>query len=163
MGKVKNQAEKTESSVATLQQEAGEHVCEVQKPENSGERTDADDQELEAGGGGTDAEDKELEKDSEGADGSGEDEIPKDLVAIYPILYLSHQYKVGEKLPASDPGMVQAWLDAGTATWRTRKGQRPIARPTTAEPGLPVQAAGTGSGYGDALAGKIPRAGIGRW
>lgn len=37
------------------------------------------------------------------------------LIAIYPILYRSHQYEIGEELPADDSEMVQAWLDAKTA------------------------------------------------
>lgn len=41
------------------------------------------------------------------------------LMALYPILFESHQYKVGDSLPASNKGMVQAWLDAGTAKWKT--------------------------------------------
>ena len=41
-----------------------------------------------------------------------------ELVATYPILYRSHQYEVGDSLPADDESMVQAWLDAGTAVWR---------------------------------------------
>lgn len=39
------------------------------------------------------------------------------LVATYPILYLSHQYKVGDTLPANNPDMVEAWIAAGTAVW----------------------------------------------
>ena len=40
------------------------------------------------------------------------------LIAIYPILYRSHQYEIGEELPADDSEMVQAWLDAKTAIWQ---------------------------------------------
>lgn len=40
------------------------------------------------------------------------------LIAIYPILYLSKQYAVGERLPASDHEMVNAWIEAGTASWQ---------------------------------------------
>lgn len=88
--------------------------------------------------------------------GAEEGNIPKELIAVYPILYLSHQYKVGDRLPANDPDMVQAWLDAGTAAWRSAAVVRPKARPVTAEPGLPGQAACSGAGDGDNLAGKIP-------
>ena len=41
-----------------------------------------------------------------------------ELVATYPILYRSHQYEVGDSLPADDESMVQAWLDAGTGNCR---------------------------------------------
>ena len=44
-----------------------------------------------------------------------------ELVATYPILYRSHQYEVGDSLPADDESMVQAWLDAGTAVWSEGK------------------------------------------
>ena len=40
------------------------------------------------------------------------------LIAIYPILYRSRQYEIGEELPADDSEMVQAWLDAKTAVWQ---------------------------------------------
>lgn len=44
--------------------------------------------------------------------------MEKELIAIYPILYRAHQYSVGDKLPADDPDMVKAWLEANTAEWR---------------------------------------------
>lgn len=39
------------------------------------------------------------------------------LIAIYPILYESRQYKVGEQLPANNHEMTEAWINAGTAKW----------------------------------------------
>lgn len=42
----------------------------------------------------------------------------KKLIALIAILYLSHQYKPGEELPANDPEMVKAWLDAKSAYWK---------------------------------------------
>ena len=39
------------------------------------------------------------------------------LIALYPILYHSTQYKVGEELPANNPEMLEAWIKAGTAGW----------------------------------------------
>lgn len=60
------------------------------------------------------------------------------LVAIYPILYRSHQYEIGEELPADDPEMVQAWLDAKTAVWQEDK-PKAKARPVTAQVGLAGQ------------------------
>ena len=47
-----------------------------------------------------------------------------ELVATYPILYRSHQYEVGDSLPADDESMVQAWLDAGTAVWSEGKQEK---------------------------------------
>ena len=55
-----------------------------------------------------------------------------ELVATYPILYRSHQYEVGDSLPADDESMVQAWLDAGTAVWSEGKQEKAKATPATA-------------------------------
>lgn len=79
------------------------------------------------------------------------------LIAIYPILYHSTQYKVGQILPANDQKMVQAWIKAGTAEWRddSEKKEKPVqAKPVTAEPGL---AGESGNGESaDNLVGKVP-------
>ena len=48
------------------------------------------------------------------------------LVATYPILYRSHQYEVGDSLPA----------DAGTAVWSEGKQEKAKATPATATAGL---------------------------
>ncbi|WP_034439441.1 hypothetical protein [Clostridium ihumii] len=40
------------------------------------------------------------------------------LIAIYPILFESHQYKIGDELPASNHDMVKIWLESGVAEWR---------------------------------------------
>ena len=53
-----------------------------------------------------------------------------ELVATYPILYRSHQYEVGDSLPADDESMVQAWLDAGTAVWSEGKQEKAKATAT---------------------------------
>lgn len=76
------------------------------------------------------------------------------LIAIYPILYRSHQYEVGEELPADDPEMVQAWLDAKTAVWQEDQ-TKAKARPVTAEAGLAGQSP---NGEADEnLVGRIPK------
>ena len=54
----------------------------------------------------------------------------------HPILYRSHQYEVGDSLPADDESMVQAWLDAGTAVWSEGKQEKAKATPATATAGL---------------------------
>ena len=59
-----------------------------------------------------------------------------ELVATYPILYRSHQYEVGDSLPADDESMAQAWLDAGTAVWSEGKQEKAKATPATATAGL---------------------------
>lgn len=97
------------------------------------------------------------EENQESGGEVSEPEPPKILTAICPILYLSHQYKVGEELPANDPGMVEAWTAAGTAAWLPVKEPVAKAKPRTAEPGLPGQAAVSESEDGDNLAGKIPK------
>lgn len=47
-----------------------------------------------------------------------QEEKPKKLYAIYPILFESHQYKVGEQLPTTDMEMVEAWIEAEAAIWK---------------------------------------------
>lgn len=41
----------------------------------------------------------------------------KRLLAKRKVLYLSKEYQPGEELPASDPIMVEAWLQANSARW----------------------------------------------
>ncbi|MCM1412527.1 MAG: hypothetical protein NC305_18585 [Lachnospiraceae bacterium] len=136
--------------------------------ENSGEKTVQDEgatvsgRSLEDTAGGDkdqDADNGEENQESGDADDNedSEPELPKILTAICPILYLSHQYKVGEELPANDPGMVEAWTAAGTAAWLPVREPAAKAKPRTAEPGLPGQAAVSESEDGDNLAGKIPK------
>lgn len=71
-----------------------------------------------------------------------------ELVATYPILYRSHQYEIGESLPADDAKMVHAWLDAGTAVWQDKE-QVKLAKaiPAAAEAGM----------AGQSRTGKLPR------
>ncbi len=118
-------------------------------------------QEATAGGDKDQDSDKgeENQENSSDTDNSevSEPEQPKSLTAIYPILYLSHQYKVGEELPANNPEMVEAWTAAGTAAWLPVKEPAVKAKPRTAEPGLPGQAAVSESEDGDNLAGKVPK------
>lgn len=87
------------------------------------------------------------------------EDIPKRLVATYPILYLSHQYQVGEVLPANNPDMVEAWLAAGTAVWVDDKQAETPAKtqPATAEPGQPGVSVSSESEDGDDLVGKVPK------
>lgn len=87
------------------------------------------------------------------------EDIPKHLVATYPILYLSHQYQVGEVLPTNNLEMVEAWLAAGTAVWvDDKQAETPAkAQPATAEPGLPGVSVSSESEDGDDLVGKVPK------
>ena len=58
------------------------------------------------------------------------------LIAVYPILYQSHQYEVGDVLPANDQNMVNAWIEAGTATWLEEQELSVKAKSVTAQSGL---------------------------
>lgn len=109
----------------------------------------------------------------------------KELIAVCPVLFLSHQYKVGDVLPANYPDMVQAWLEAGTAVWKgdekeenvtevpimeepeaeESKAEEPItkepvtAKPATAEPGLSGATVASEAENGENLVGKVPKTG----
>ena len=47
-----------------------------------------------------------------------EEEKTKKLFALYPILFESHQYKIGEKLPTHNMEMVEAWVESEAAIWK---------------------------------------------
>lgn len=50
-----------------------------------------------------------------------QDEVLSEKCNLYAktdILYESHQYNMGDELPADKPDMVEAWLRAETAEWR---------------------------------------------
>lgn len=111
------------------------------------------------------------------------DKIPA-LIAKRPILHLAKLYHVGDELPTSDPVMLDAWLEAGSAEWqkdpaeveevpvdkqqeedqevpadKQQENSETIvtdekANPQTAEPGLPGE---SGSGEPDELVGKVPK------
>lgn len=86
------------------------------------------------------------------------EDVPKELVALYPILYLSKQYHVGDILPANNPDMVEAWLEAGTAVWKNiEQTEAPKARLKTAEQGQPGVAVSSESEDGDNLIGRVPK------
>lgn len=79
------------------------------------------------------------------------------LTAVYPILYHSHQYQVGEELPTNDPEMTALWLEAGTAAYILPPSENAVtAKPATAEPGLFGKAEGPEKGEDD-LVGKVPK------
>ena len=88
-----------------------------------------------------------------------EEDGSKILVAVYPILFHSKQYKVGDILPANYPDMVEAWLEAGTAAWidDETENTKTKARPRTAEPGLSGVAVASEAEDGENLVGKVPK------
>lgn len=77
------------------------------------------------------------------------------LIALRPVLYLAHQYSVGDQLPVNNPGMTEAWIEAGSAEWRedVESNSLPKAIPTTAIAG---QMGMTDSGTEDSIAGRVP-------
>lgn len=129
---------------------SGEGQEEGGEEQAAGEHTDSGEEQ--AAGEHTDSGENQEEGDA-----AEPEDVPQILTAVYPILYLSHQYKVGDALPASDPDMVEAWLCAGTAVWMPIPQESPRAKPRTAEPGLPGQAVSSEAEDGDNLAGKVPR------
>jgi len=63
-------------------------------------------------------------QDTETVEDAPEKPLPKVLTALRPILYLARQYKVGDSLPVNNQEMVEAWIEAGSAEWREKKGGR---------------------------------------
>ncbi len=133
--------------------ESGENQELRNNAEGEGRENDSEGQNYEDD---LESEGEERENDS-GSEDQDPEEALKILTALYPILYLSRQYKVGEELPANDPGMVEAWLQAGTAAWVQPAGESPKAKLRTAEPGLPGRSVSSEAEDGDDIAGKIPR------
>ena len=97
------------------------------------------------------------------------------LIATTQILFRDQLYEIGDELPSSDPVMLQAWLEAGSAEWnpakekkktvKSTKSEPPApeiiisaakARSMTAEPGMPGKSE---TGNPEELIGKIPKAG----
>lgn len=141
---------KKENQTVSVQIQESTESGENQELKNN---TEGEGQENDSGG-----EDQGQENDSEREGEDQEQEgVPKILTALYPILYLSHQYKVGDALPTNDLNMAEAWLKAGTAAWIQPAGESPKAKPRTAEPGLSGQAVYSEAEDGDVLAGKIPK------
>ena len=80
------------------------------------------------------------------------------LTAKTSILFESKLYHPGDELPANNPAMVEAWLEAGTAVWiDDEKPKSPKAKMRTAEPGQPGVAVHSESENGENLVGKVPK------
>lgn len=50
----------------------------------------------------------------------------KKLIAKRPVLYMGLIYQVGDRLPAQNQIMVDAWLNAGSAVWSGSEAEKPI-------------------------------------
>ena len=92
-----------------------------------------------------------------------EPEIPEDeeekkvCIAQTYILYNSTQYKPGDELPANDPEMLAAWLEAGTAKWVDETDVRTMkAQAATALAGMYGTAVSSDSGDEEDLVGRVP-------
>ena len=71
------------------------------------------------------AEDREnVGQEAESGEDAPEKPMPKVLTALRPILYLARQYKAGDSLPVNNAEMVEAWIAAGSAEWKEKKGGR---------------------------------------
>ena len=92
-----------------------------------------------------------------------EPEIPEDkeekkvCIAQTYILYNSTQYKPGDELPANDPEMLAAWLEAGTAKWVDETDVSTMkAQSATALAGMYGTAVSSDSVGGEDLVGRVP-------
>ncbi len=104
---------------------AGQAGDNAEGGEGAGQNPSAEDGE----GAGQDpsAEDGEgtgQDPETETGEDAPEKPLPKVLTALRPILYLARQYKAGDSLPVNNPEMVEAWIAAGSAEWREKKGGR---------------------------------------
>lgn len=90
--------------------------------------------------------------------GIPEDEEEKKVcIAQTYILYNSTQYKPGDELPANDPEMLAAWLEAGTAKWLDETVVNSMkAQSATALVGMYGTAVSSDSGDGEDLVGRVP-------
>ena len=80
------------------------------------------------------------------------------LTAKVSILFESKLYAPGATLPANNPVMVEAWLEAGTAVWiDNEQTKTPKAKARTAEPGQPGVAVHSESENGENLVGRVPK------
>lgn len=61
------------------------------------------------------------------------------LIAVFPILFESRNYKPGDELPTHNNRLVEAWVNNGAAVWKKDGGQeKPVkAKMVTAPGGLP--------------------------
>lgn len=110
-----------------------EEPTEKNDGEESQEETQAEEAKTEEGEADEEKVKEETSESSEETLKEPEDEKMV-LVAVYPILYESHQYKVGDKLPASNAEMVEAWIEAETAKFIAEKPKK--AAPASAQAGV---------------------------
>lgn len=125
----------------------------VNNPEAGGEGQHATDPE--AGGEGQQTADPEAE--GEGQQTTDPEETLSVLIAQTYILYNSKHYKPGDVLPANDPDMLAAWIEAGTAAWvDARELEHEKVIPVTAVAGIYGSSTSSDSDNGENLVGRVP-------
>lgn len=97
------------------------------------------------------------EAEGEGQQTTDPEEIVSVLIAQTYILYNSKHYKPGDVLPANDPDMLAAWIEAGTAAWvDARELEHEKAIHVTAVAGIYGSSTSSDSDNGENLVGRVP-------
>ena len=97
------------------------------------------------------------EAEGEGQQTTDPEETLSVLIAQTYILYNSKHYKPGDVLPANDPDMLAAWIEAGTAAWvDARELEHEKAIPVTAVAGIYGSSTSSDSDNGENLVGRVP-------
>lgn len=117
----------------------------------SGGETESDG-DAESNGGETDTEaDADAEQNT---DDNSEELVVKNLIAVLPILFESHLYNPGDKLPCHNIDMVDAWIVCGSAEWKAPDADKKVkVKSASATPGMTGMAVPSGE---EDLAGKLP-------
>lgn len=117
----------------------------------SGVETESDG-DAESNGGETDTEaDADTEQNT---DDNSEELVVKNLIAVLPILFESHLYNPGDKLPCHNIDMVDAWIVCGSAEWKAPNADKKVkVKSASAKPGMTGMAVPSGE---EDLAGKLP-------
>lgn len=99
--------------------------------------------------------DGELDADTaQNTANTSEESVVKNLIAVLPILFESHLYNPGDKLPCHNIDMVDAWIVCGSAEWRAPNADKKVkVKSASATPGMTGMAVPSGE---EDLAGKLP-------
>lgn len=137
-----NVAEQTENAESneTVTEDANDDV-------ESGSETESDG-DAESNGGESDADAEQ------NTDDNSEEPVVKNLIAVLPILFESHLYNPGDKVPTHNLEMVDAWIACGSTVWKAPDADKKIiAKPASATAGLTGSAVPS---HEEDLAGKLP-------
>ena len=99
--------------------------------------------------------DGELDADTaQNTANTSEESVVKNLIAVLPILFESHLYNPGDKLPCHNIDMVDAWIVCGSAEWKAPDADKKVkVKSASATPGMTGMAVPSGE---EDLAGKLP-------